>query len=446
MAEYLIIGADAAGLSAALQIKRKKSRADLKVLAKGRIISYGACGIPYVLSGEIASAESLIHFTPERFREKADIPVETGREAVGLFPESHEVEVKNLDTGEVGRETYGRLLIATGAVPRRLPSLDYSQEGVFTLHTVEDLRPALAFIQDKKPRRAVVVGAGNVGLEVIEALHRRGLDPTVIDILDSAAANWPQPVRSAVLEKIREKKIDFRPGTAVESMERRGPGFILKASGQDIAADIIFSQAGTRPATDWCRNRLATHPNGALVVDAYGRTSNEEIFAAGDCASVHHRVLGSPAYVPLGSTANKLGRLAGLNMAGGRVEFPGIVGTQIFKFFELSLAKTGLSSEEALRAGFRAKSVSAKAKDKASYYPGAADAEVELVFESEAGRILGASAVCRGNAAQFIDPAAAAVFAGLTVRDLAWFDAAYAPPFAPVWNALVAAAFRAAEF
>ncbi|MCJ7612192.1 MAG: FAD-dependent oxidoreductase, partial [Candidatus Aminicenantes bacterium] len=257
MAEYLIIGADAAGLSAALQIKRKKSRADLKVLAKGRIISYGACGIPYVLSGEIASAESLIHFTPERFREKADIPVETGREAIGLFPESHEVEVKNLDTGEVGRETYGRLLIATGAVPRRLPSLDYGQEGVFTLHTVEDLRRALSFIQEKKPGRAVVVGAGNVGLEVIEALHRRGLDPTVIDILDSAAANWPQPVRSAVLEKIREKKIDFRPGTAVESMERCGPGFILKASGQDIAADIIFSQAGTRPATDWCRNRLA---------------------------------------------------------------------------------------------------------------------------------------------------------------------------------------------
>ena len=446
MAEFLIIGADAAGLSAALQIKRKKSRSDLKVLAKGRIISYGACGIPYVLSGDIASAGSLVHFTPESFREKADIPVETGREAVGLYPETHEVEVKDLDSGRVYREAYGRLLIATGAVPRRLPGLEYGQTGIFTLHTVEDLTAALAFIHETNPRRAAVIGAGNVGLELVEALHRRGMSLVVVDIIAEAAANWPQLVRRAVLDKLREKRVDFRPGTAVESAERRGKEFILKAGSGEIPADIIFSQAGTRPATDWCRDKLRTLPNGALLIDAACRTSKEDIFAAGDCASVVHKVLGAPTHIPLGSTANKLGRLAGINMAGGRLEFPGVVGTQIFKFFELSLARTGLSSEDALRAGLEARAVSAKAKDKAGYFPGAADAEVEIVFEPGTGRVLGAAAVCSGNAAQFIDPAAAAVTAGLTVRDLAWFDAAYAPPFAPVWNALVSAAFRAAGF
>ncbi len=444
--EYLIIGADAAGLSAALQIKRKRSRAEVKVLAKGRIISYGACGIPYVLSGEIASPSRLIHFTPEKFLDRAGIPVLTGQEAVGLLPETHEVEVKDLDTGRRRREGYDQLLIAAGAVAHRLPFLDYGLEGLFSLHTIEDLERTLDFIDRSRPRRAAVIGAGNVGLEVVEALRRRGLSVVLIEILDSPAPLWPRLIRRAVREKLAEKQVDFRPETEVEAVEKRDSGLAVSSAGFVLESDIVFVQVGTRPATDWCRNNLAAMPNGALLIDETCRTSDRNIFAAGDCAAVRHRVLGTPVYSPLGSTANKLGRLAGINMAGGALEFPGIAGTQIFRFFDLSLARTGIGAEEAIRAGFAAESVTARSKDRSTYFPGATEAEAELVFDSESGRVLGAAVVSRGNAGQLIDPAAVAVTAGLTVKDLAWFDSAYSPPFAPVWNALVQAAFRAAKF
>jgi NADPH-dependent 2,4-dienoyl-CoA reductase/sulfur reductase-like enzyme len=446
MAEFLIIGADAAGLSGALQIKRKRSKADVKVIAKGRIISYGACGIPYVLSGEIASPDKLIHFTPKAFQDKSGIALETGREAIGLDPGRHEVEVKDLDSGRVDREPYGRLLIATGAAPRRLPFLDYGWEGVFHLHTVEDLNLILAFLRDKKPKRAAVIGAGNIGLEAAEALHRRGQDLVLLDILDSPVATWPPMVQKAVEGKIRELGLEFMPGAAVSLVEKDGSGFVLHVGDLEVRAEIILSVAGTAPATGFCGGQLKALPNGALITDRFSRASAPDIYAAGDCAAVFHRVLGAPAYVPLGSTANKVGRLAGMNMAGADVEFSGVVGTQIFRFFDLSLARTGLSLDEAGLAGYDAEAASARANDRSGYYPGASPAEVEIVFDTLSGRLLGASAVSRVNAAQFIDPAAAAVTAGMTVRDLAWFDAAYAPPFAPVWNALISAAFRAAGF
>jgi NADPH-dependent 2,4-dienoyl-CoA reductase/sulfur reductase-like enzyme len=446
MAEFLIIGADAAGLSAALQVKRKRSAAEVKVVAKGRIISYGACGIPYVLSGDIASADKLINFTSESFQERSGIVVETGREAMGLDPERREVEVKDLDSGAIRREPYGRLLIATGAEPRRLPFLDHSLEGVFNLHTVEDLNRSMAFIREKEPRRAAVIGAGNIGLELAEALSRRGLAFSLVDVMDRPVATWPALTQKAVMAEIKNKGVDFRPGTAITSVEKRGEEFILHAEKVDIRADIIFSVAGTKPATGFCGGKLETLPNGAILTDSRARTSVPDIFAAGDCAAVLHRVLGCPAYIPLGSTANKVGRLAGMNMVGVEVEFPGVVGTQIFKFFDLSLARTGLSLEEAVQAGFQAEAVSSRTSDRSGYYPGASQVEVEIVFDKPSGRLLGAAASSRVNAAQFIDPAAMAVSAGLTVRDLAWFDAAYAPPFAPVWNALVSAAFQAARF
>ncbi len=182
--------------------------------------------------------------------------------------------------------------------------------------------------------------------------------------------------------------------------------------------------------------------NGAILIDKMGRTSEEDIYAAGDCASVYHRILRRDVFFPLGTTANKQGRVAGLNMAGDNLKFPGIVGTQIFKFFELSLAKTGLSLEEAKKEGIDAEAFSAIRRDKPGYYPGSVKAQVEVICEKDTGEIIGSCAVTEGNAVQFIDPAVVAITGKLTVEDLAWLDAAYTPPYAPVWNALVSAAFK----
>jgi NADPH-dependent 2,4-dienoyl-CoA reductase/sulfur reductase-like enzyme len=441
--DYLIIGADAAGLSGASQIKRLKPHASIRVINKGKFISYGACGITYVISGEISSPQKLLHFTPESFKKSRGIEVETRREAVAIFPAEHAVEIRNLETGEVTRERYGKLLIATGAAPKILPFLDYKQEGILKVHDIEDLVRVLAYLEERKPRRAAIIGAGNIGLELTEALHKRGIAVLLFEVLPEPGALWPPLIRKAILKKIDERGVIFLPQTAVDHVVRRDDTFVLETGGRTFEADAVFPVPGTAPATGFCRGRLDLEKNGAVRADRRGQTSDPDIYAAGDCASVYHRILGRNVYAPLGSTANKMGRLAGANMAGTETLFPGIVGTQIMKFFELSVAKTGLSLEEAREEGLRVKAFTASRTDKAPYYPGASAAEVEIICEEGSGKIIGAQAAVEGNAAQFIDPAAVAVFTGMTVRDLGWYDAAYAPPYAPVWNALVAAAQKA---
>ena len=200
---------------------------------------------------------------------------------------------------------------------------------------------------------------------------------------------------------------------------------------------------GIGPATGFCGDKLHKMENGALIVDRHGRTSNPDIFAAGDYTLVYHKILEKNVYFPLGSLANKMGRIAGLNMVEKTISFPGIVGTQIFKFFKLSLAKTGLSLEEAEKHGIKVETFSAQRLDKAGYYPGAGKVNVEIVMDKDTSILIGASTICEGNAAQFIYPAALAVSTGTKVRDIAWFDAAYAPPYAPVWNVLISAALKA---
>jgi len=446
MADFLIIGADAAGLSAAVQIKRRLPGTEIKVINKGRIISYGACGIPYVISGDISGSQKLVHFTPESFEKERGVPVHILQEAVDVFPQEHTVEIRDLNTGETYREAYGKLLIGTGARPVRLPFIDYALEGVFNLHTIEDLDRVLLFLEEEKPGEAAIIGAGNVGLELAEALSHKGIRVRIFDIAPEPAFQWPPLIRRAVAGKIKEKGIDFLGGIAIRSLERRNGRLSL---GTDNAAayeaDVVFSVVGTVPATEFCRDKLNAKKNGALFADRRGQTCDPDIYAAGDCASVYHRLLDRNVYFPLGSTANKMGRIAGINMAGGDILFPGIVGTQILKFFELSLAKTGLSQEEAEKEGFRARRFSAARPDKAAYFPGAAPAKVEVVCEEDSGVILGAAAVSETNAAQFIDAAAVAVFVGMGIEDLGWFDSAYAPPFAPVWNALISAALKSSK-
>jgi NADPH-dependent 2,4-dienoyl-CoA reductase/sulfur reductase-like enzyme len=443
--EYCIIGADAAGLSAAVQIKRLQPQASLKVINKGRFISYGACGIPYVISGEIDSPEKLLHFTPESFAKKRGIEVQTGKEAVALHGADHIIEVKDLETGKISSEEYVKLLVATGASPYRLPFIDYGEDGVFHVHTIDDLTRILAFLEKTKPQTAAIIGAGNIGLELAEALKKRGLDVLILELLAEPAAIWPARIRRTVVKKIEEKGVWLHTGTAVKKVEKTGSVFVIETDGRRFEADAIFSVVGTAPATQFCRGEIDMEKNGAIKTDRRGQTSHPDVFAAGDCATVFHRLFGRSVYYPLGSTANKMGRIAGINMTGGDVVFPGIVGTQILKFFELSLAKTGLTLEEAETEGIQAKLYAAKRPDKAMYYPGATMAEVEVVCEAESGKIIGAAAVCEGNAAQFIDPAALAVFTGMSIWDLGWFDSAYAPPYAPVWNALISAALKASS-
>ncbi len=445
MTDYFIIGADAAGLSAAVQIKRKRPNATIKIINKGKIISYGACGIPYVISGDIDSEENLIHFTPKSFQEQRGIPVKIREEVTYLDPEEHAVDVTNLDTGASYREKYGKLLIATGAQPILLPFIDKAVEGIFNVHDIEDLRQILAYIQQRHPRTAAIIGAGNIGLELTEAMHKLKIDVLLFDRLRTPAADWPAAIQNAVIEKMKDKGISFIGSTAIEAVLKKNGHFVLKTGPADYNADIVFSVVGIKPATAFCGQSIEKMDNGAILIDRCGQTSAEDVYAAGDCASVFHRILKRQVYFPLGSTANKMGRIAGLNMAGGTVSLPGIVGTQIFKFFELSMARTGLRLDDAKNEGWEASAFSATRLNTAGYYPGAEKVYVEIIKEKVTQSIMGASTICAGNAAQFIDPASVAVFSRMKISDLAWFDFAYAPPYAPVWNALISAAVKASQ-
>lgn len=442
MHDYFIIGADAAGLSAAVQIKRVDPEASLKVIDKGKIISYAACGIPYVISGEIESVDELVHYTPRTIAKKRGIPVEIEREAVDIFPEEKYVEVKNLATGEIYKERYKRLLVATGSTPLRLPIIDYDEEGVFNLTNLEDLQKILSYIRKNKPKRAAVIGAGNIGLELVEALRTRSIEAHVFEMLPEPAMTWPSSIRKAVKKKMDEKKIEFSGETAVKEVHKTDTGFEVITERLSHQCDMVFSVVGTQPATGFCKDKIKKLENGALIIDRKGRTSEKDIYAAGDCACIYNKIFDRNVYFPLGSTANKMGRVAGLNMAGKDILFPGVVGTQIFKFFELSLAKTGLSLDSAEEEGIEVDSSSASRLDKAGYYPGAKASKAKVIYDKSSGRIMGGSIISEGNASQFIDPLAVAVFAGLNVRDLGWFDSAYAPPFAPVWNAWVSASLK----
>ncbi len=442
MSNFLIVGADAAGLSAAIQIKRKLPRASIKVINKGRFISYGACGIPYVLSGDIRSPADLIHFTPQKFKEKKGIAVEINRQAIDISPSEHLVVVKNLETGEVFEEKYGKLLIATGAGVKRIPFLEGEGEGIFNLHDLEDLYRIRNFLKRRNPKNVAIIGAGNIGLELSEAMHTQEKSVFLFELLENPVATFPPSVQGAVLQKIKEKGIRLLCGTSLRGVKKKGNIFFLLGHHKEFKAEAIFSVVGVLPATEFCGDKLQKLGNGALVTDRTGQTSDRDIYAAGDCAAVFHRILQRNVYFPLGTTANRMGRIAGLNMAGTPIKFPGILGTQIFKFFELSLAKTGLSLEEARSEGLEAEVFSAKRWDKAGYYPGASKARVDVVCQKNTGKIIGAAAICEGNAAQFIDPAAVAVYHSMSVRELGWFDSAYAPPYAPVWNALVSAALK----
>jgi len=316
MTDFLIIGADAAGLSAAIQIKKKKPEADILVIEKNDVISYAACGMPYVISGEISSVDPLIHFTPESFKEKRGVEVKTRMEAVTVFPEDNEVEIMNHTSGTKERISYQKLLISTGTLPKKLPFIDYSLKGVFNLHNIPDLKGILDYLETHNPSSAAVIGAGNIGLELTEVLKERGIDVYLFEIFPEPAFLWPPLIREEAKKKIEEKGIHFFPDTAVINVEKKQDKFYLLTVDKEFSVDVVFSVVGTSPATKFIQNKIKLSKNGAIVIDRKGQTSDQNIYAAGDCATIYHKILDKQVYFPLGGTANKMGRVAGLNMAG----------------------------------------------------------------------------------------------------------------------------------
>jgi len=422
-------------MSAASAARRTDPDAVITVLEGGPFPSYGVCGIPYFLSGVVERGEDLIAYPVEEFIVRRRIDLRLGSAAVRVDL------VGRMVTTTVGEElAFDSLVLASGAeaVVPDLPGVEDPR--VVTVRRLDDaiaLRSRLDGV-----RRAVVVGAGYVGLEMAEALCERGIEVTVVDRLPRVLTTVDESI-AAIAEEETRRHCEVRLGAGLVALRPSASGVMVVLEDGELEADLVVLALGVRPDTSLVPE-LASLPNGALVVDDHMRTSHEAVWAAGDCVALHHRVLQAPAYVPLGPAANKAGRVAGVGAAGGDATFPGIVGTAVVKIFDLTVAHTGLTLTEAQGAGLAAEATEITAKSRAKYYPGAEPLRVRLVHTPE-GRLLGAQLAGREGAAQRVDVVAAALHAGMGVDDLADLDLAYAPPFSPVYDPLTQAA-QAAQF
>ncbi len=436
--KYLIIGADAAGNSAVGQIRRNDKEGSIGILEKTEIISYGACGLPYAISGSVESFDNLIHFDGPTFGQKTKSDVLLNHEAMAVDTAKKTVRVRTSEgEKEIG---YEKLMIGTGAPAVRLPFIDYSSNRVFELKTVPDGRAIRSFIDTEKPRKAAIIGAGYIGLEAAESFREMGLDVTIYEALDRPVPRLPESLSKSIVSQMQDHQIDFRPNTGVTAVDDTGKAVEIETRDGKESYDLLLVAVGVKPATNFLEGSGIQLQKGAIVVDQKGATSVTDVYSGGDCALVYHKILQKAVYYPLGHTANKQGRIAGMNMSGENIVFPGIVGTQVFKFFDRAYAMTGLSRQEAQDAGIEFEETSAMRPSRAGYYPGADKVKMTLLLSKKDSTILGAAMFGPLDSYGLIDAASALINMGARADEAAWMDFAYAPPFAPVWNALISAA------
>jgi NADPH-dependent 2,4-dienoyl-CoA reductase/sulfur reductase-like enzyme len=418
----LVIGGVAAGLSAAARARRIDPGLEIVVLEKGATISYGACGLPYYLEGRVRRAEQLIVHTPEYFRKERNIEVRTGARVVSISHPRREVA---LDGAGGERVHYDRLVIATGARPRATDFEGANLPDVFTLHTLEDAERLKAYLRDKRPKQAVVMGAGYIGLEAADTLRRNGLAVTVVEQGPHVLGRGDAELTKAVRERMQRFRVELQLDTRITDVGRY---------------DLVILATGIRPNVEIAAEAgVEVGRTGAIQVDEHMETNLQGVYAAGDCAEALHRVTGRPAYIPLGTTANKMGRVAGANATGRRERFGGVVGTAIVKIFGMGVALTGLSVDQARRDGFSAVSARITAPSRAGYF-GGKPLTVELVADAGTRRLLGGSVWGEDGVEGRINVIATALYNRMRAEDLEQLDLAYAPPFATVWDPVLIAA------
>ena len=438
----MVIGGGAAGMSAASAARRVAPDLDVVVCEAGGFAAYGMCGIPYFLGGTVPRAESLLAYPPSEFRGKRGIDLRLHTRVDEIDVGGRQVGISG--GGSTGPLGYDALVVATGADPVRPPVPGLDRPGVFTIRSLDEAIELRRFLDSGAVRRAVVVGAGYIGLETAEALVCAGVEVEVVEALPRVLGTVDEPIAELAREEL-ERHSRLRLGARLDAVRAglAGRGLTAVVDGAEISTDLLVIATGVRPATELLIRAGARHlPDRSVVVDAGMRTSLPDVFAAGNCVALPHLVLGRPAWVPLGPAANKTGRVAGTVAAGGAASFAGVVGTAVVKVFDLEVARTGLGLAEAQAAGLSAVATDVVSRSRAKYYPGSSPLHARLVHQPD-GRLIGGQLAGREGAAKRVDVLATALHAGLTVADLAALDLSYAPPFAPVYDPVLAVAAKA---
>ncbi|MFI7383927.1 FAD-dependent oxidoreductase [Streptomyces sp. NPDC049813] len=444
----VVVGGDAAGMSAASGARRLRGPDELEIVAfeRGDFTSYSACGIPYWVGGQVGGRDELIARSPEEHRER-HIDLRMRTEVVRIDVEGRRVRARDLDGGEESWVAYDKLVIATGARPLRpdLPGMD--ADGVHGVQTLGDGQALIDTLRATEGRRAVVVGAGYIGVEMAEALLHRGYEVTVVNRGAEPMATLDPDMGRLVHEAMAGMGITLVNDAEVTRILTGDDGRVRAVATRDAEhpADVVVLGIGVRPETTLARDAgLPLGENGGLLTDLGMRVrGHEDIWAGGDCVEVLDLVSGRERHIALGTHANKHGQIIGANVGGGYATFPGVVGTAVSKVCDLEIARTGLREKDALRAGLQFVSVTVESTSRAGYYPGAAQMTVKMIAERRTGKLLGVQIVGREGAAKRVDVAAVALTAGMTVEQMTALDLGYAPPFSPVWDPVLVAARKA---
>ncbi|MFJ3641377.1 FAD-dependent oxidoreductase [Streptomyces sp. NPDC090108] len=444
----VVIGGDAAGMSAASQARRLRGPDELEIVAfeRGDFTSFSACGIPYWVAGDVAGRDELIARTPEEHRARG-IDLRLRTEVTEIDVERRRVRAREAGSGTGSWTPYDKLVIATGARPVRpaMPGMD--APGVHGVQTLGDGQALLDTLARTRGRRAVVVGAGYIGVEMAEALIRRGFEVTVVNRGGEPMATLDPDMGRLVRRAMEGLGITMVDGTEVTGVLTGDDGRVraVATDSGEFPADVVVLGIGVRPETGLAAAAgLPVGARGGLLTDLAMRVrGHEDIWAGGDCVEVLNLVSGQEQYVPLGTHANKHGQVIGTNAGGGYATFPGVVGTAVSKVCDLEIARTGLRGKDADRAGLRYVSVTVESTSRAGYYPGAAPMTVKMLAERRTGRLLGVQIVGREGAGKRVDIAAVALTARMTVEQMTSLDLGYAPPFSPVWDPVLVAARKA---
>ncbi|WP_336037320.1 FAD-dependent oxidoreductase [Halobacterium yunchengense] len=436
---FVVVGGDAAGMSAASKARREDPDLDVVVFEKGDWVSYAACGMPYYVKGDVDSLDDLVQVTPDEFRTERDIDLRTNHEVVGIDPEARTVTVAADD--DRFEQPYDQLLVATGARAIEPPFDGMGLEGVFTIHDMDEADAIHTHVTESHPETAAIVGGGYVGIEMAEALASRGLDVHLFEMLPHVLQPFGESVAEVVEDHLRDRGVELHLDTPVEGFGGEDNVTAVDLESGTVPADIVVVGVGVEPNAELAADAgIEVGETGAIATDEYGRTNYETVFAAGDCAEATNVVTGEPDHVPLALTANRSGRAIGQTVTGTPTPVGGTAGTAIVKAFDLGAARTGILDESRAReAGFDPVSVEITAPTRAHYYPGAEELTVTLVADRDSERVLGASVVGREGVKR-IDTVATALHSGLTVPDVEQLDLAYAPPFSPVWDPVATAA------
>lgn len=429
--KVVIIGGVAGGATAAARIRRLDEKAEIIVFEKSGFISYANCGLPYYIGGTIENEGDLTLQTPQSFYSRFRVDMRVHHEVISITPDSRTVTVKNLGTGEVFEESYDKLLISTGARPVKPPFDGINSNRIFTLRTVEDTLKIKKYVTESKPKSAVIVGGGFIGIEVAENLRELGMSVTLVEAAQQLMSPFDSDMAAFIHAEIRKNGIQLMLNTMVEGFADTESGIDVKLKSKDtLNADMVVMAIGVAPDTALAKNAgLALGIKDSIAVNDRMETSHPDIYAVGDAVQIKNFVTGSDSLFSLAGPANKQGRIAADNICGGNSRYTGGQGSSVIKIFDLTAASTGINERTAAQSGLAFDKVILSPMSHAGYYPGGKIMTMKVIFEKETYRILGAQIIGYDGVDKRIDVLAAAIRAGMKAYDLAELDLAYAPPY-----------------